>query len=288
LWPEFPFTYFNRGLVYLRQNDFDRAMADFDKVIRLRPNFAEVYMNRALAFQGKKDYPAAIEDLTKALELNAPYTRIYFMRSRIRDLANDKAGAKEDFAEGMRREPMDEKSWLARGIAKLSTDLDGALADFVKAESCNPHSLAALQNQAHVMGRKSMNEKAVEILNREIELYPDYVPARAGRGVLLARLGKREEAHKDVDESLTRDFGAATQYQVACIFAQTSRQEPDDRHLALRYLSSALRKGYGFDLLDQDKDLDPIRDTPEFLEIIKAARALQPAVPKRHDERSPR
>jgi hypothetical protein len=85
---------------------------------------------------------------------------------------------------------------------------------------------------------------------------------------------------------LARDFGPATQYQVAGIFAQTSKQDSEDRAQALHYLSSALRKGFGFELLEQDKDLDPIRDTPEYREIIKATRALQHAAPKKRDERS--
>jgi serine/threonine protein kinase/Flp pilus assembly protein TadD len=288
LWPEFPWTYFNRGLAYLRQNDYRHAQADFDRVIRLRPDFAEVYMNRALAFQGMKDYRAAIDDLTHSLALGAPYTRIYFMRARVRELAEDKAGARQDFAEGLRREPTDEKSWIARGVAKLSSDLPGALADFEKAAELNPRSLAALQNQAHVLSKLGRNEQAIRLLDHEIELYPDYVPARAGRGVLRARLRQREAAHEDAEDALARDFGAATQYQVAGIFALTSRQEPDDRSQALRYLSSALRKGYGFEFLEGDKDLDPIRDTPEFRQIVEATRALQPAAPKQPGERATR
>jgi serine/threonine protein kinase/tetratricopeptide (TPR) repeat protein len=207
LWPDFPWTYFNRGLVYLRQNDFPHAIADFERVIRLRPDFAEVYINRALAFQGLKEYRAAIDDLTHALELEAPYTRIYFMRARVRDLAGDKDGARKDFAEGLRLEPSDEKSWIARGVAKLSSDLPGALADFEKAAELNPRSLAALQNQAHVLSKLGRNEDAIKVLDQEIEMYPDYVPARAGRGVLRARLKQRDAAHEDAEESLARDLG---------------------------------------------------------------------------------
>ena len=213
--------------------------------------------------------------------MGAPYTRIYFMRSRVRDLAGDKEGAKQDFAEGLRREPSDEKSWIARGIAKLTSDLDGALADFAKAEELNERSLAALQNQAHVLSKQSKMEKAIEVLNREVDMYPDYVPARVGRGVMFARLGKSDEALKDADESLRRDFGPAIQYQVACIFALTSKVDADDRVQSLLYLASALRKGYGFDLFEQDKDLDLIRDTDGYRELVKAKETLKPAAPKR-------
>ena len=110
------------------------------------------------------------------------------------------------------------------------------------------------------------------------------MPARAGRGVLRARLQQRKAAHEDADDALARDFGPATQYQVAGIFALTSQQDADDRPEALRYLASALRRGFGFELLEEDKDLDPIRNRPEFKQLVTAARALQPAAPRRQGE----
>jgi len=199
-------------------------------------------------------------------------------------MAGDKEGARQDMARGLELKPTDEKSWLARGIAKLSGDLPGALKDFEKAAEVNPRSLAALQNQAHVLSKLGRNAEAIHVLDQVIKLYPDYVPARAGRGVMRARLQQRQAALEDADDSLARDFGPATQYQVAGIFALTSQQDADDRTQALRYLSSALRKGFGFELLEQDKDLDPIRNRPEFRQLVTAARALQPAAPKRQGE----
>ena len=43
------------------------------------------------------------------------------------------------------------------------------------------------------------------MLDRAVELYPDYAPARAGRGVLLARAGRRAEAVRDAEDALLRD-----------------------------------------------------------------------------------
>jgi tetratricopeptide (TPR) repeat protein len=141
-----------------------------------------------------------------------------------------------------------------------------------------------MQNQAHALGKLGRNQEAVAVLDREIEMYPDYVPARAGRGVMLARLHKREAAHEDALESLRRDFGPATQYQVAGIFALTSREEPDDRAHALHHLAAALRKGFGFEMLEQDEDLDPIRDRPEFRQLVLATKTLQSAAARSSKE----
>lgn len=275
LWPEFPWTYFNRGLVYLRKKSFERAKADFDQAVRIKPDLADAYVNRALARQGLEQHREALADLNKALEIGSDHTRVYFMRARVREKLGDQEGAKRDFAEGMRREPNDETGWVARGMARLSTDPKGALADFEKALEINARFMPGLQNKAHLLSRLNRNEEALAALDKLLTLYPDYVPARVGRGVLLARLQKKDAAHRDAQESLLRDGTPATAYQAAGIYALTSQQNPDDRPEAYRLLSFALCRGYGFEHLENDRDLDPIRQQPEFRRLVEGARAIR-------------
>jgi tetratricopeptide (TPR) repeat protein len=249
---------------YLRQRAYSLACADFDRVIELRPDRVETYLNRALARQGLKDYAGAIADLTEALQRGAPYTRIYFMRARVRAEAGDPAGAKQDRAEGLRREPTDEDSWIARGVARLSDDLQGALADFEHALERNPRSRMALINKAHVLGEKqNRTEEALAVLDRVVAFYPEHVPARSSRGVLLARLGRRDAAHRDAVESLRRDSQPATLYQVACIYALTSKQHAADRQQALRLLKAAAPKETRWlQTVQTDPYFAPVRDLP--------------------------
>lgn len=276
LWPEAHWAWFNRGIVYLRQQDHSQAAKDFDRTLDLKPGLADAHINRALARQGLKQYADAERDLSRALELGTPLTRVHFMRARVRDLAGDRAGAEQDRAEGLRREPADEKSWIARGVARIHQDAAAAaLADFEHALRLNPRSRAALQNVAHVLAeRLNRTQDAVEILERTAGYYPDSAAVVAARGVLRARLGDRRAAHVDAEEALRLDSQPATLYQVAGIYALTAKQEPEDRREAFRLLTSALRKGYGFELLDQDHDLDPLRESEEFRRLVQAARAL--------------
>ena len=87
-----------------------------------------------------------------------------------------------------------------------------------------------------------------------------------------ARLGQREAAHADAIEALKKDSKPFNTYQVAGIYALTSRREPGDRKEALRLLGSALDRGFGLDLIDRDPDLDAIRDQPEFRRMVESAR----------------
>jgi eukaryotic-like serine/threonine-protein kinase len=243
----------------------------------MRPDILEAHYNRALAKYHLGDCAGAVADLDVLLAERAPSLRAYFLRAKVRDKAGDRAGAERDRQEGLRREPTDEKDWIARGVVRLAREPQAALVDFRKALELNPRSRMALQNEAHVLAeRLGRTAEAIQALDELIALYPDYVHARASRGVYHARLGRREAALRDARESLLRDSRPPTLYQVAGIYALCTRQNREDRWEAFRLLSSALRKGFGVDLLAQDRDLDPIREYPEFRRLVEAARALHP------------
>ncbi|HEV3080125.1 MAG TPA: protein kinase [Gemmataceae bacterium] len=276
--PTDPRAWHNRGLIYLKQRFFQLALADFDQAIALRDDVPEPYIDRALAKKGLNRYREAVEDFSAALQHHTSITRVYFMRARARDQAGDHEGAKRDLADGMRLEPADYKSWVARGEARRQKDPQGALADFQRALDTNPVGVEALQNIGGLLSeRLNRPAEAIRILDKAVSLYPDYVPARAGRGVLLARAGRTEAAEEDARESLLRDTRAPNLYQVAGIYALNSRKRPGDRVQALHLLSEALRAGFGLDLVDKDTDLDPIRDNPEFHRVVNAARQFRAA-----------
>ena len=94
--------------------------------------------------------------------------------------------------------------------------------------------------------------------------------------VLLARKGERTAALRDAEHCLGQNPGADIVYQLAGVYALTSKDHPDDQREAFRLLWLALKTGFGLDLVDADPDLDPVRKHPEFQRLVKSARALQP------------
>jgi eukaryotic-like serine/threonine-protein kinase len=194
----------------------------------------------------------------------------------------DREGSLQDRERSLRGEPRDERDWTARGMERQPRDPQGVLADYQGALKLDPRCLTALQDVANVLGENlRRTEDAIATL---LGFWSHYVPARARRGVSHGRLGHREAAHADAREALLRDGSPLNTYQVASIYALTSRQNPDDRYEALRLLSSALRRGFDSELLDRDHDLDAIRADPEFDRLIEATRAQRRQAKFRHEE----
>jgi hypothetical protein len=68
-------AYYNRACAYQTKGDVDRAIADYDQAIILKPNYAAAYENRARIFASKGDYTRAVAaDVTKAGELTSMVT----------------------------------------------------------------------------------------------------------------------------------------------------------------------------------------------------------------------
>ena len=55
-------TYNSRGYAYSNKGDTDRAIADYDRALRLDPNYAYAYNNRGNAYSDKGAYDRAIAD----------------------------------------------------------------------------------------------------------------------------------------------------------------------------------------------------------------------------------
>ncbi len=66
---DYAYAYTNRGLVYHNKGQYDRAIEDYNKAIVLDPNDAEAYNNRGVTYAVKNDMERAISDYKKACDM---------------------------------------------------------------------------------------------------------------------------------------------------------------------------------------------------------------------------
>jgi lipoprotein NlpI len=56
------------------KGQLDRAVADFDQAIELRPDYAEAFNDRGIVHSTKGNHGRAIEDYDEAIKLKPDYT----------------------------------------------------------------------------------------------------------------------------------------------------------------------------------------------------------------------
>lgn len=292
LLPTDPRSAFQRGVIYRLTKKPKLAEEEFTKAIALNPDYADAYRYRALAryhlgtvkakLKGHEKESAdlfaeAEADLNAAQERGTPVLYIHLIRARVRDTRGDRSGADRDRAAAKDAVAKTETDYVIRGWSRMEIDPKSALADFQKATELNPRSLIAFQNQAHILAEKLKDNAAALLVTTKLaQMYPEYAPAIAGQAVVLARLGRREEAHKEIERArqLSEDDPEII-YQAASVFSLTSAKHNEDQAKALALLRQSLSHGYA-DLrsMATDPDLDPIRETKEFHEIRRAAATI--------------
>ncbi len=74
-------AYYSRGIAYGAKNEYDPAIENYNRAIRLNPNFAEAYNNRGYAYHKKGEIDLAIEDYDRAIQIKRDDVRFYNNRS---------------------------------------------------------------------------------------------------------------------------------------------------------------------------------------------------------------
>ena len=76
----------NRGNVYVSKRQYERALADFEQAMRLAPDDAMYYRNRGNVFRLMGQYDRAIADYRKALSLKADAPTRKFVEAALKEL----------------------------------------------------------------------------------------------------------------------------------------------------------------------------------------------------------
>lgn len=99
-------TYTNRGVLRMRQGEYDSALADYAIAKRMKPATGATWLNEGAAYIFKKDYNSALVSLEKAIELNSEdLYAAYYNRAIAREHTGDVEGAYYDFVKSKELNP---------------------------------------------------------------------------------------------------------------------------------------------------------------------------------------
>ncbi len=72
--------YFNSGVKKADAGDYEGAIEDYNKAIKINPKLSEAYHNKGVAKAYLGDYRGALKDFDKAIEINPMFAEAYYNR----------------------------------------------------------------------------------------------------------------------------------------------------------------------------------------------------------------
>jgi clan AA aspartic protease (TIGR02281 family) len=226
------FVYEYRGECYVETGEYDKAIAEFDKGLELKED-KDLYLRKAGAEYSKGDYESSIADYTKITELDPMNDRAYYNRGWVKEFGKkDYQGALHDYTTAIEIDNSNAHTYLSRGriYQKILNQPELAKKDF----------LTVLKLEDKVRGNN----------------YRQYA---------LFFLGRIDEAIVIQDSILSEYPAAGNYYDATCLYSLMNRQAE-----AIEYLRIAFEKGYReFTQIENDTDLDNIKNMPEFIELLK-------------------
>jgi len=161
--------YNHRGEVRLAKDDFEGALADFNKAIGLDPGLVAASENRRRVELARSDRNKTLADT-------------WHQWGRIKKREGDLDHALAGYNRAIELNPNFAVAYSNRGmVKKVKGDLDGALFDFNKAIELKPDLAAAYNSRGMAKQAKGDLEGALEDYNKAINLKPDLEAARINR-----------------------------------------------------------------------------------------------------------
>jgi tetratricopeptide (TPR) repeat protein len=197
----------NRGVLRVRTDRFEEAVADLSAAIKLKPNAYQAFVNLAQAYRRLNQLDLALEQLDRAVELEPGLAHLYRLRGRLQVERNEPALALSNFDQAIDREsrnsPYKVDDLVERGRLLLRGGKHAAaLASFDAAlELRNDHSLAQ-RLRAEALFRLGRFKDVVEAFDRYLESGKPLESVYRGRGLARAELGQYPGAIDDFTKAL--------------------------------------------------------------------------------------
>jgi serine/threonine protein kinase/tetratricopeptide (TPR) repeat protein len=200
--------YVNRGVMRLRQERLDLAVADLEKAIALRPRQYQGYVNLAQAYLKEQKPDEAARQMDQAIQQEGGMAALYRTRARVHQLRQDDAAALADLERAIDLDARNPSSalpddHLARArILLRRQDARAALSACDEALRLRPQDAAAHRLRAEVLLKMDRHAEALRDLDACVKYGPAEADLLCARGAVRARLGDYPGAQADYARAL--------------------------------------------------------------------------------------
>lgn len=153
--PKYPLANYQKGEVYIKRGDFNKALEEFNETIRKDPKFLWGYYSRGLTLLMLGNSKQAMLDFNSTIELNPDHKQAFINRTMACKLVI------KDATKAIEARPDNADAYFNRGLGyELMGDYPNALKDYVKTIGFRPDDEAALFHRATTYLRLGVDDEA--------------------------------------------------------------------------------------------------------------------------------
>jgi tetratricopeptide (TPR) repeat protein len=193
--PSDPKPYVKRGEAYFLLHEFDKAVADFTKAIKLDNQIDDAYFGRGMARGRQGLFDEGIADLTVYIERN-PDSSLAYTKRGIRYLwKGDSESAARDMTKAVALDPNNAEAHDDLGVIHARRDEhETAIEHFLASIRIDPIYQKAYHNLAMVYYMNGQIQRALNVVDDSLRLRPDDRDSLLLKSEILSTLGRRDEA----------------------------------------------------------------------------------------------
>ena len=177
--------YYEQGLVFYNNMEYDRSIDDFTKALEINPRDEEnhkVYYMRGRSYLENRQYEKAINDFTKALEIcpvadKATKFLILESRGNAYQALNKNDAAIRDFSDAITLNPLHQNIkyvYHNRGwVWQASEDYESAIKDYSASLAIDPAFAPAYYGRASAYYQLGNLPRAIEDAKEALRLAPE-------------------------------------------------------------------------------------------------------------------
>ena len=214
----------------LEGGDPDKAIARVSRLIELEPTL-EIYLIRAKAYLQTGMLELAVDDLTEVSLLDEDNAEAYQLRGKAYFELGDFSKAIEDLTEALKSDPENIQLLLLRGDSYLELNQPGeAIKDFDTVLALDPNNEEALRRSGRILFATGKFEEALEIYSSILKANPDNTAALVDRSLCYEKLDQLSKALDDLNRAMELDPTLTEKHktELAALYMQRGSQFLED------------------------------------------------------------
>ena len=210
--PQNAFALSERGSAFLKENNLDKAIADFDSAIKIEPEFSTPYYNKGAMYSYTQDHPKAEYYFSLALKYDTLHTESHNpAETSFFNLSMEKLSLKKYdevlavCSRALQKYPA--YSGFYNNIAQVyevQGKHDDAIAMYSKAIHYDSANAEYFSNRGVAKYHLNNNTEAIRDFNRALEVNPDYADALVNRAVVKLITQDNDGAYMDLSNAAVR------------------------------------------------------------------------------------